>query len=428
MKKTLLLTLGALALASGTLLASCDNSPKSSLKVDLSEQVAKKTAITVWMDDSTGTYFQKIKEEFAKVEKNIILKTQKVGNVESIEHLKLKGPSGNGADVIQFPHDKLARVVSQDLALALDGSILDYAKERTSESTMKLTQFADPESGIKKYFALPKEQEAPGLYYNKSLIQKEEIPTTFEEIVKKFAEYKASHQDSAYFTNDFNWTNVYGAQAFLTPYGFKPFGENGEDAQNIGFDTPAYKEGLTYLRSLQTPFSIPGDGNTKGSELFVAGKAPLVYAGPWKHSDFEKAHINYGRVEMPTLNGQKMNPFMGAQMVSIYKHTRYQEESKKFLKFLLSDQAARITWEVQGKVAALKPELLAKVEGLDTNEVVQAMSKDMQTAVPMPAIKEIEHFWGPGETALKSLYSSSDSVDAIAKAADDSYKKSAQIK
>lgn len=423
MKKTLLLSLGTIALASGTLLASCNSIDPNAVIVDLSKQVAKKTAITVWMDDSTGNYFNELKAGFAKVDKNIILKTQKVGNIESIEQLKLKGPSGNGADVIQFPHDKLSTVVSQDLALALEGSIIDYARERTSETAFNLTQFNDPATGHKQYYAIPKETESPGFYYNKALIKKEDIPKTFEDIVKQYATYNSSHSGQKYFSNADNWTNVYMAQSFLSAYGFVPFGQNRDDAENIGYKTDAYKQGLEYLRSLKTSFGISDDAKGDGADLFNKGLSPIIYSGPWNHNVFKKANINYGRVVLPTLNGQKMKPFMGAQMVGIYKHTKHQEEAKKFLTYLLSDEAAKINWEVNEKVSALKPELLAKVEGLAENEVVQAMSEDMLTAIPMPAIKEIDYFWGPSETALTQLFNSTTQVEEIAKEAEENYQK-----
>lgn len=425
MKKSLLLTLSTIALASGALLASCnhDGGGGSSLKVDLSEQVAKKTSITVWIDDSKGTYFNKLKEEFAKVEKNIILKTQKVGNVESLEQLKLKGPSGNGADVVQFPHDKLAQFVSQDLALPIDGELLDFAKSRVVENALNLTKFADPQDNLVKYFALPKEVESPGLYYNKSLIQATEIPTTFEDILKKHK----STTDKKFYGQSDKYTNAYFALPYLSSFGYRPFGANGDDSQHVGFDTDEYRAGLTYLRTLKTELSIPDTGASTGHDDFTKGNQVLTFAGPWNIGAYKDAGIQVGRVPMPTLNGKKMNPFMGAQLVAIYKQSRQSREAKKFLQFLLGKEASKVNWDVQGKVPALKAEFLNEIEGISGNDLVTAMVKDIETAIPMPAIRQIEYYWGPAETALINIFGTQTDVSAISKEAEKSYKSSAKI-
>lgn len=425
MKKSLLLTLSTIALASGALLVSCvETKPKSNLKVDLSEQVAKKTSITVWMDDSDGTYFNKLKEEFAKVEKNIILKTQKVGTVESLEHLKLKGPSGNGADVVQFPHDKLSQFVSQDLALPIDGETLEFAKSRVLENALSLAKFTDPQDKLVKYFAIPKEIESPGLYYNKSLIEKKDIPTTFEEILKKHA----SMSDKKFYGQSADFTDAYFSLPYFSAFNFRPFGANGDDAKNVGFNTEEYKQGLTYLReTLKKELKIPDTAKSTGKDDFTSGTQLLSYDGPWNVKGYISSGIKVGRVPMPTLNGKKMNPFMGAQMVAIYKLSKQPKEAKQFLQFLLSKEAAKINWEVQNKVPALKEEFLQEIEGIKDNELVSAMVEDIKTAIPMPSIREIEFYWAPAQTALTTVFSTNTDVNTIAQEAQKSYESSAKI-
>ncbi|MBU1093601.1 MAG: extracellular solute-binding protein, partial [Firmicutes bacterium] len=87
--------------------------------IDFGDTFTEKTSIRVWIDDENGEYMQAVIAEFNKIYPNIIVEHQHMGSVDARELLKTFGPSGNGADVFQFPHDHLAQAVLEDLVYPL---------------------------------------------------------------------------------------------------------------------------------------------------------------------------------------------------------------------------------------------------------------------------------------------------------------------
>jgi len=51
-----------------------------------------------------------------------------------------------------------------------------------------------------------------------------------------------------------------------------------------------------------------------------------------------------------------------------------------------------------------------------------AMSEQLENAVPMPTIPEVEYFWGPGEAMVKEIWNADKDIKAALREAEESYK------
>ncbi|MBN3490347.1 maltose ABC transporter substrate-binding protein [Acholeplasma equirhinis] len=419
---TLMLVLASLVIVACTEPEEANNGQR----YDFSELRGEKETITVWIDDQNGEYMQKVIEAFnaTPAGANIIVKHQHMGTVEAREKLKTFGLTGNGADIFQFPHDHLATAILEDLVYALPDDIkadvserahplgLDIATLLYNEST---GEFGPGSNAVEKLYAVPMSLESVGLYYNKALV--ETPAATYEEILEQGAIWNAATNtvDESglsnaakgyyYLGTSSHWADSYFIQHIYSAFGFQPFGENLDDPTNVGFAQAA--NALTWMvNSLKPVVTGQGNHNSAGAGAnFVAGRIPYIIAGPWNIEEYKNATgLSFGIAPLPSVNGQQAKPFAGAQMAAIYKYSEHKEAAAEFLKFLMSDEAMQLQFDMKYKVPALKPELLPNINGFMDDELMVAISNQLSSAIPMPTIPEVQFYWGPGESMVISVW------------------------
>ena len=189
MKKLLVLVFVLLSVL--TLAACGDKTKNDGAIIDFGDIFVRKTTIRVWIDDEEGEYMTAVIAEFNKVYPNIIVEHQHMGSVDARERLKTFGPSGNGADVFQFPHDHLAQAVLEDLVFALPAATKTLLQTRAHQLGLDIATLFydenaksfDPSSpnAVERLYAVPMSIESVGLFYNKDLVATP--ATTMEAIV-----------------------------------------------------------------------------------------------------------------------------------------------------------------------------------------------------------------------------------------------------
>ncbi len=437
MKKLLLFIFilsGALALAA------CTEEENNGEVIDFSQTFVQKTKIRVWIDDENGEYMAAVIEEFNKVYPNIIVEHQHMGSVDARERLKTFGPSGNGADVFQFPHDHLAQAILEDLVLPLPGATKATLEERAHELGLSIATVSyddvnksfDPESpnAVERLYAVPMSVESIGLFYNTDLI---DVPaTTFEDIFAEAAIWNAalaadeSGRTNAeaglfYLATSSHWADSYFMQPIYSAFGFYPFGPNLNDPTAVGFvnAVPALEWMLSDLKPATT-----GNGShnsISGGASFEEGSIPYIIGGPWNHEAYQDAGLNYQVAPFPSINVDGVDTptqtFAGAIMAAVYKYSDNTEDAIKFVEFLNSDVAMELQYEYKGKLPALKTELLDGIEGVADDALLLQMAEQLNSSIPMPTIPEVTYYWGPGETMIIDVWNNGkDPAEAAADA------------
>lgn len=385
--------------------------------IDFSKQLTKPVTITIWSDDENGSFMFDLIQAFNQKHPNIVVKHQHMGNVDSREQLKTRGPSGNGADIIQFPHDHISSAVLEDLLFPLNTETVDLINQRVNPLSAKSGQFKGKNDTSAKQYALPIQSEALVLFYNKSLIETPD--TTMEAILTKakaFQEEKHNgikNKDAGnkYLGLGSHWADSYFMQAFYSAFGYQPFGPESNDPTNVGFDSQELTKALEYLRTeVYTKNGLPV-GDKSDVTQFTDGITPYLITGPWAVAALkEKLGDKLGATKLPSIKVNNvdipMKPFAGNILTAVYKNTKHTLEAMKFLQFLLSDEAMLIQYQHTGKTPSLKADLISKIndKNLQEDPYVKIVSAQAAVSTPMPQIPEVSKYWGPGQTMLTTLY------------------------
>ena len=442
MKKIILLFI---ALASVFTLAACGETVENNgERIDFGDIYVPQSTIRVWMDDENGEYMAAVIEAFNELHPTIVVEFQHMGSVESRELLKTFGPSGNGADIFQFPHDQLAQAVLEDLVYPLPGDLKTALLGRSSQLGLDIATLSydetngsfDPSSpnAVESLFAVPLSLESVGLFYNKDLV--DTPASTMEALLAAGATWNAALTSDAtddptrtnaqagyfYLGTTSHWADSYFMQPFYSAFGFTPFGPTLDDPSAVGYANSV--SALTFFKNELRPIVTNGGAtdSASGSANFEAGNIPYVIGGPWNHEAFLKAGLNYGVAPMPTINGQAMNTFAGAMMAAVYKYSDNTEDAIKFIEFLTSNEAMRLQYEYKTKLPALEANLLQDIEGVSENELLLAMAEQLKTSVPMPTIPQVTYYWGPGETMIKDVWNNDIDPATAAATAEQSYR------
>ena len=410
-------------------------------RIDFGDILVPSSTIRVWIDDENGEYMAAVIAEFNKVHPTIIVEFQHMGSVDSRELLKTFGPSGNGADIFQFPHDQLSQAVLEDLVLPLPSSLKTALTGRSAQLGLDIATLSfdetngsfDPNSAnaVESLFAVPLSLESIGLFYNTDLISTP--ATTFEQLLAAAAVWNAapvSATDSRtnaqaglyYLGTTSHFADSYFMQPFYSAFGFTPFGPNLNDASAVGFANTV--AALNWMRDSLKP-AVTGTGDTgsiSGGANFENGDIPYVIGGPWNHEAFIKAGVNYKVAPFPSINGNATRTYAGAMMAAVYKYSKNTEDAIKFIEFLTTDIAMELMYQYKTKLPALQTNLLSSIAGLASDDKLLAMSEQLKTSVPMPTIPQVTYYWGPGETMIKDVWNSGVLATVAAATAEESYR------
>lgn len=442
MKKRIFLLV--MTLIVGLTLVAC--AKKEGEIVDFSEVMTQRVELSVWLDDDTGDYARALIQAFNNTPEgaNITVIHRHEGSVESRDRLKTVGPTGGGPDVFQFPHDHLANAILEDLVYPLPQSTKAIVDERshllgTQIATVQYDEvtgeYGPGSNAEEKLYAMPTSIESIGLYYNRALIDEAEVPTTMEDLLQKGSiwnekqsgELTNAERGHRYLTTSSHFADSYFMQGFYSSFGFRPFGETLDDKNNVGLASPEIKAALEWFRDDLKPI-VTGDSDDpagKGGE-FEAGNIPLIIAGPWNIEAYKAANIDLGIAQMPTINGKAAQTYAGAIMTAVYKYSTKLDAATKFVEFMNSDIAMELLYQYKGKLPALKNELLTNISGVLEDQLLMAMSKQLETSIPMPTIPEVQHFWGPGENLIRAIWAGT-SIEEATKEALEAYKTLAKL-
>lgn len=414
--------------------------------IDFGDSIVQKSKITVWIDDEAGEYMQAVIAEFNKVYPNIVVEHQHYGSVDAREMLKTFGPSGNGADVFQFPHDHLAQAVLEDLVYPLPTSTQTKIAERAHElgvsiATLSYDETAksfDPASpnAVERLYAVPMSIESVGLFYNTDLI--DTPAATYEDLLAAAAVWNAAPAaDNAegdtrtnaqkgyyYLGTSSHWADSYFVQHIYSAFGFYPFGATLDNPSSVGFESPQAIAALTWMVNTLKP-AVTGTGlhnSVTAGANFETGKIPYIIGGPWNHEAYKNAGVPYAVAPMPSINGNPTKTFAGAMMAAVYKYSENVEDAIKFVEFLNSDVAMALQYEYKGKLPALKADLLENIEGVNEDQLLMAMAAQLESSIPMPTIPQVTYYWGPGETMIIQVWNNGVAPATAAATAEQSYR------
>ena len=380
------------------------------------ETSGEKTVIKLWLDDDA--WAEAMVPAIEEALPHIDIEFEKVGAVDARAKLELDGPAGLGADIFIQPHDGMSPAIEAQILLPLGDEMEANVADRFLEGSVATVQSGDAMYGV------PLLTESLAFFYNKTLLEEHglEVATSFEQIIEQAATYNDAANNDFIFR--FQAGNAYDNHYFLTANGFQLFGEDHLDGSQPNFTTDGYIKGLETFASLKDILPVPAaDLNYDTVTVpFSKGEFPYTINGPWAIAEMkagaEENGFEFGITTIPTINGVQPETFSGNIIACISAYTKQADAAREVVDFLASEEGLQLTFDVTGKIPALKDNSV--IEGVMEDPYVAGILAQAAHSQPMPIIPEMNTYWGPTETALKSVWDElATPEEAAAKAMED---------
>lgn len=301
----------------------------------------------------------------------------------------VQAPTGEGPDIIIVSHDPLGELISNGLLEPID---LGAKEKDFYDVAIRAFKWGD------KLYGLPYAIESIGLIYNKDIIP--DPPrnwSVFEQIIREVTDKKggvygfAMPQPDPYHT--FPFMSACGGYVFGTKEGVL-------DPTDIGLNNEGAICGLTKLESLYEEEVIPYVDYNDMESLFIQGKLGMMVTGPWAFSKIEETGINYGFVQIPTIEGNAPKPFVGVQGFLISSFSKNKMLAKAFLTDFIAQKDILLEFYKNGKrPPAFKP----AADEVKKDPIVAGLLKSASAGIPMPKIPEMTAVWSAWTDALELI-------------------------
>lgn len=327
------------------------------------------------------------------------------------DSLKLVGNDPSAApDMFIFAHDKIGVFAEMGILAPMTDLVEEGVYEQYLPLTVEAATYKDTVYQMPLYF------ETLLFMYNQKYMQENEVPTTTEELLS----YMEKNTGRGRYGFVEQHSTAYYSAAWIHGYG-------GEIVSNEGVPFPnekAVKDALTYHKKFVD--LMPGETEySTVNTLFLEGKADATIGGPWMVPSAREAEIDLGIAAMPIVDstGKSLAPFAGVQGIHVLRFAadKKTELVKEFLAALNTDQIGIDLALASGCAPARKS--CYENEKVAEDELVQAMRKTAEIAVPMPNIPEMDVMWTVVGNLLTDVNMSGKNVDesfnsALSKAKD----------
>lgn len=311
--------------------------------------------------------------------------TAEDGSVYDQNKINLEVAANRGPDVFMSPHDKTIENQRAGLLLKLDDQITKELKNEINSVALKTVTV---DGGI---YGVPVSIETYVMFYNKKLVTGTPA-SSFEQLLKEAKSFNNASQNKFWFLcNVSEGATIY---PMLSVYGFKPFGENGTDDNNPGFDTDAFEKGLEVLSKYHELMPAASGDLANWDFLtnqFITGKTAYFIGGPWNVKSFREAKVDFGVTSLPTYDGKKETSFAFIQNAQVSAYTKYPKAAQLFAKYLVSPEGASLLYSDASCITSRKD--ISQVKGLSDDEQLTAIVKCFNDSIPMPTAKRISYFW-----------------------------------
>ena len=297
------------------------------------------------------------------------------------DSLKLVGNDPNSApDMFIFAHDKIGVFAEMGILAPVNELLPEGALDGWLDMTLTAATYKGTLYQLPLYF------ETLLFMYNRRYMQDEEVPATTEELLA----YMEKNTGRGRYGFVEQHSTAYYSAAWI-----HGFGGSIIDESAVPFpDSEAVKNALTY--HLKFVALMPGETEySTVNTLFLDSKADATIGGPWMVPSARDAGIDLGIAPMPVVDstGIALAPYSGVQGVHVLKFAAENktESVKKVLAALL-DPHIGISLALASGCAPANSQCYDDPMVRD-DELVKAMRKTAEIAVPMPNIPEMDVMW-----------------------------------
>ncbi|RIX59644.1 sugar ABC transporter substrate-binding protein [Paenibacillus nanensis] len=301
-----------------------------------SEEPAEEVTLTyaIW-DSNQEKGLRQIADEFEAQNPNMKINIEVTGWSEYWTMLEAGATGGSLPDVFWMHSNEIYRYASNDMLLDLTAKIDGSEKVDLGKFPQGLVQIYNFNG---KQFAVPKDFDTIGLWYNKTM----------------FDEAKLSYPDETW-----TWDDLYNAAKTLTKDGkygiltplhnqegyYNFIYQNGgtviTDDKKSGYDDPKTIEALEYyVKFIQEGLSPKIYGDAERAEAMQNGLAAMGFFGSWNLTGFTENEFMAQNFDVAVLpKGEKQASIFNGLGHAIAHNTKHPEEAWKFVEYLGSKEA-----------------------------------------------------------------------------------------
>jgi arabinogalactan oligomer/maltooligosaccharide transport system substrate-binding protein len=358
--------------------------------------------LVIWSDADRATILQKFADQFGQ-EQGIKVQIQVSTDVR--KDFKAATDVGKGPDVIVGAHDWLGELVQNGAVKPVNLSADQQAQ--FEPSAIQAAKFNG------QLYGVPYATENLGLMRNTALAP--DAPTTFEDMIAKGKALKDSGKATNAFLQQVGKTgDAYYSYPYLKAFGGGIFGQkdNGDyDPTKVLVDSAGSVKGAAFMGQLGKDgyLSTNIDFDTAQS-LFATGKVPYYVTGPWAVDKAKGAGIKYAISPLPTIEGNKMSPFLGVQMFYVSAKAKNDTFAQEFVTNYVTKKELQVALFAAGHRPPALKAAYAEVSASDPD--VKAWYEAGQGALPMPNIPAMNSVWGPLGQATADVVAQKEAAQA----------------
>jgi multiple sugar transport system substrate-binding protein len=345
MKK--LWTLGCLCILFAVLLTACGGGEAAS-SGNANQPVTLRYMI--W-DQNQAPAMNEIITEFKKTHANIDVKVDVTPYDQYWTKLETAVTGGSAGDVFWMNGPNIVKYASNDVLLPIDDQIgADKVDLKNYPNALVALYTVNG-----KHYALPKDFDTVGLWYNKPLFDAAGVKYPDESW-----NWQTLRDAAKKLTNASK--GVWGIAAPLRDQtGFyNTIPQNGgsvisDDKKSSGLDKPEAIGGIQFWTDLIKDKSSPTLAqmtDTTPESMFESGKIAMLYGGSWASTEFAKNEYTKDKVDVAVLpQGKERATVIHGLGNVISANTKNPKEAWEFVKFLGSKEAA----DIQAKTGTVIP-------------------------------------------------------------------------
>lgn len=432
LRKVRLLALAmSLTMALGACSSSASNTSKTDSKKSTSGNSSTDSKVTLvyarGKDVTQGT--EKTVEAFEKSHPNIKVTFKEMPADSGQQHdAYITAFNGKSTEPDVFDMDVVwpAELAQADYLLPLDRFIQQDNVDLNAynQGALKAAQFNG------KQWALPKFIDAGLLFYRTDLVNKNDIPKTWEDL------YKAAEAQKGKGGTKFGYVMqakqyeglVCNAMEFVASYGGQFVNDKNEVVVNSPETIKGLKEMVKFANADFVPGNVTNFTELESDQAFIEGQTPFLRNWPYEYAsgnDKTKSKIA-GKIGIaPLPAGDKGSAAsLGGWLAGINKNTKHPKEAWEFLKFMAGEEGQKID-AIYGGHAPTIQKLYEDQDVLKANPTFgdKGFQNGLNAAVPRPVAANYQKISEIIQIEVSKAIAGKETVEVAVKNMEDQMKK-----
>ncbi len=359
---------------------------------DTKSAAAEQVTLKIWVPEEEVEITDQMVKAFDAMhdEFDITYEIAVVGIDEAPQALNTDADTA--ADIFYTPSGGVADLAKKGLLLPITKDFDTLAADLPESAVNAVTV-----DGLT--YAVPFSPNTFFLYYNKSLLNEDEVKSLDTIMAKDLGEGKYNFSTQI--------TNSWYAEMFFLGSGCTLFGADGTDPTECSFNDANGLAAAKYIMNMVNDPKYIEDADGVGGAAFKEGNLAAVTSGAWSAPEFREAlGDDLGAVALPTatIDGKtvQLSNFVDFKTITVKSNTAYPLAAQQLAVYMASADSCLLRYENQGDVPVLKS--LSESDAIANDFVAGALNVQASNATNQPSISKMGDYWDPMKALGEGIY------------------------